>query len=79
MQICYALCRLIEFQSANVSIKGGRLGQTRCSNMAADSKNWEKPDRYMTSFTAKNTFTENYGCYIVKYNILVCMFHGYYG
>ena len=41
----------------------------RCSNMAADSKTektWDKPDRYTAGFTAKNTFTDNYGALLLQ-------------
>ena len=46
----------------------------RCSNMAAEFKNGEKPGRYPShytdSFTAKNTCTDNYGALYCKVRTL---------
>ena len=46
----------------------------RCSNMAAEFKNGEKPGRYPSrytdSFTAKNTCTDNYGALYCKVHTL---------
>ena len=46
----------------------------RCSNMAAEFKNGEKPGRYPSrytdSFTAKNTCTDNYGALHCKVRTL---------